>query len=158
MCLNKRIPWEDWRREWQTTPIFLPGEFHGQRSLEGCSPWGLKEADTTEWLTHTHTHTQWEEIWVKRGQEIMVLLKQNKIILWKRKWQTVSKTRDISIMLVDHWQNKVLNEFPLEGISDGCVTWIWAFCREQILRERENLPDTEEYLKRKKKVKYGRKR
>ena len=88
----------------------------------------------------------------------MVLLKQNKIILWKRKWQTVSKTRDISIMLVDHWQNKVLNEFPLEGISDGCVTWIWAFCREQILRERENLPDTEEYLKRKKKVKYGRKR
>ena len=38
-------------REWLTTPIFLPGEFHGQRSLVGYSPWGHKELDMTEWLT-----------------------------------------------------------------------------------------------------------
>ena len=38
-------------REWQPTPVFLPGEFHGQRSLAGYSPWGHKESDTTEWLT-----------------------------------------------------------------------------------------------------------
>ena len=31
-----------------TTPVFLPGEFHGQRSLVGYSPWGRKESDTTE--------------------------------------------------------------------------------------------------------------
>jgi len=37
--------------EWQPTPVFLPGEFHGQRSLEGYSPWGHKKSDTTEWLT-----------------------------------------------------------------------------------------------------------
>ena len=30
-------------REWQPTPVFLPGEFHGQRSLAGYSPWGHKE-------------------------------------------------------------------------------------------------------------------
>ena len=36
---------------------FLPGEFHGQKSLEGYNPWGHKELDTTEQLTHTHTHT-----------------------------------------------------------------------------------------------------
>ena len=41
----RRIPW---RRAWQYTPVFLPGEFHGQRSLVGCSPWGYKESDTTE--------------------------------------------------------------------------------------------------------------
>ena len=35
----------------QPTPVFLPGEFHGQRSLEGYSPWGHKELDTTEQLT-----------------------------------------------------------------------------------------------------------
>ena len=29
-------------------PVFLPGEFHGQRNLAGCSPWGHKELDTTE--------------------------------------------------------------------------------------------------------------
>jgi len=34
-----KIPW---RRAWQPTPIFLPGEFHGQRSLAGYSPWGQR--------------------------------------------------------------------------------------------------------------------
>ena len=37
-----------WRRKWQPTPGFLPGKFHGQRSLVSCSLWGLKESDTTE--------------------------------------------------------------------------------------------------------------
>ena len=44
--------WEaPWRREWQPTPVFLPGEVHGQRSLVGYSPWGCKESDRTERLT-----------------------------------------------------------------------------------------------------------
>ena len=37
-----------WRRAQQTTPVFLPGEPHGQRSPVGYSPWGRKESDTTE--------------------------------------------------------------------------------------------------------------
>ena len=40
-----------WRREWQPTPVFLPGEFRGQRNLEGYSPWGCKESD--DWVTNT---------------------------------------------------------------------------------------------------------
>ena len=40
-----KIPW---RREWQPTPVFLPGESHGQRRLAGYSPWGLKGLDLTE--------------------------------------------------------------------------------------------------------------
>ena len=40
-----------WSREWQPTLLFLPGEFHGQRSLAGYTPWGCKELDTTELLT-----------------------------------------------------------------------------------------------------------
>ena len=40
-----KIPW---RREWQPTTVFLPGEFHGQRSLVDYSPWGCKESDATE--------------------------------------------------------------------------------------------------------------
>ena len=40
-----------WRRKWQPTPVVLPGESHGQRSLVGYSPWGCKELDTTEQLT-----------------------------------------------------------------------------------------------------------
>ena len=58
ICLQCRTPWFDpwvrkipWRKEWQLTPVFLPGEFHGQRSLAGYSLWGHKESDTTEQLT-----------------------------------------------------------------------------------------------------------
>ena len=45
-----KIPW---RREWQPTLIFLPGESHGQRSLSGCSSYSGKELDTAE-ATNTH--------------------------------------------------------------------------------------------------------
>ena len=38
------------RRQWQPTPVLLPGKSHGRRSLVGCSPWGRKESDTTERL------------------------------------------------------------------------------------------------------------
>ena len=44
-------PWAGkipWRRKWQPTPVYLPGEFHGQRSLAGYSPWCREESDTTE--------------------------------------------------------------------------------------------------------------
>ena len=37
-----------WRRTWQPTPVFLPGESHEQRGLEGCSPQGHKESDTAK--------------------------------------------------------------------------------------------------------------
>ena len=40
-----------WRRKWQPTHLFLPGEFHEQRSLTGCNPWGHKESDRTEQLS-----------------------------------------------------------------------------------------------------------
>ena len=52
----KRCGFDPWvrkipqRRAWQPTPVFLPGESHGQRSLGGYSPWGSKESDTTEQL------------------------------------------------------------------------------------------------------------
>ena len=39
-----------WRRKWHPTPVLLPAKSHGQRSLDGCSPWGRKESDTTERL------------------------------------------------------------------------------------------------------------
>ena len=41
----RKIPW---RKAWQPTPVFLPGESNGQRSLAGYSPWGRKELDMTE--------------------------------------------------------------------------------------------------------------
>ena len=42
-----------WRRKWQPTPVFLPGDSHGQRRWVGYSPWGRKELDMSEHSTHT---------------------------------------------------------------------------------------------------------
>ena len=42
-----KIPW---RREWQTGPAFLPGKFHGQKSLVGYNTWYFQELDTIERL------------------------------------------------------------------------------------------------------------
>ena len=50
------LDWEDPRRRaWQPTPVFLPGESHGQRSLVGCSPWGSQRVGH-DGTTNTHTH------------------------------------------------------------------------------------------------------
>ena len=42
-----------WRKKWQPTPVFLPGETHGQRSLAGYSPWGCRESDMIDQLSLT---------------------------------------------------------------------------------------------------------
>ena len=59
ICLQCRRPafdpWVEkipWRRKWQPTPVFLPGESHGQRSLAGYSPWGHEVSNMTEGLIH----------------------------------------------------------------------------------------------------------
>ena len=57
-CRRLRFnPWvwrTPWRRTWQFTPVFLPGESHGQRSLASYSPQGHEELDMTEAAEHTH--------------------------------------------------------------------------------------------------------
>ena len=53
-----------WRRQWQPTPVLLPGKSHGWRSLVGCSPWGQKESDTTERLTKSATWEALVLLWI----------------------------------------------------------------------------------------------
>ena len=54
-----KIPW---RKAWQPTPVVLPGEFHGQRSLVGYSPWGRKELGYS-WSSWAHTHSGLSQNW-----------------------------------------------------------------------------------------------
>ena len=46
-----------WRRKWQPTPVFLPGESQGRGSLVGCRLWGCTELDTTEATSQQQRHT-----------------------------------------------------------------------------------------------------
>ena len=67
MCvwsLVRKIPW---RRKWQSIPVFLPWESHGQRSLEGYSPRSHKESDTTEHMPIILGDTLFKNIfdWIK---------------------------------------------------------------------------------------------
>jgi len=71
VCQCRRHRFDPWagkipcRMIWQSTPVFLPGKSHGQRSLAGYSPWGRKELDMTE---HTQSlrivrHQVKESLW-----------------------------------------------------------------------------------------------
>ena len=57
-CSNPWVRKIPWRREWLSAPVFLPGEFHGQRSLVGYSQQGHKELDTTERLILSISNSQ----------------------------------------------------------------------------------------------------
>ena len=55
----RKIPW---RRAWQPTPVFLPGESHGWGILVNYSPWGFMESDMSEATQHAHIHTHKSKI------------------------------------------------------------------------------------------------
>ena len=59
----RKIPW---RREWLPTPVFLPGDSHGQRSLADYSPWGRKESDTTEQLSTAQERGMLQNLYIKK--------------------------------------------------------------------------------------------
>ena len=97
-----KIPW---RRKWLPTPVFLSGEFHGQRSLADYSPWSHKEADTTEWLIFSLSHFffiipmtrehYWPLVWIKRGGKIINHWQYNPVQPFNNKlssfyWQKLS--------------------------------------------------------------------
>ena len=81
-CIRK-IPW---RRKGQPTPVLLPGESHGGRSLVGYSPWCRKELDTTERLHYitSYISTSWSEY--------MLILSEN--IYSKTKYRYFGKQSD----------------------------------------------------------------
>ena len=57
-----------WRRKWQPTPVFLPGEFQGQGSMVGCHLWGRTESDMTEATYHQqHTIFLWLMLHINIG-------------------------------------------------------------------------------------------
>ena len=79
ICLQSRRPrfhpWVrkiPWKKEWLPTPVFLPGRFHGQKSLEGYSLWSGKESDMTEW----GNHNQWFSLFCSSYTELKSVIKR----------------------------------------------------------------------------------
>ena len=113
--LGLAIPW---RRAWQPTPVFLSGEFHGQRSLVGYSPWGRQESDTSEWLALSLSYIYNVKIALKNPKKSPVrevwkiIRKQNLPILkWKVKNQRFKFERVYKLWDLDFsfWQEERLH-------------------------------------------------
>ena len=72
-----------WRRKWQPTPMFLPGESQGRRSLVGCHLWGRTESDTIEATWQQQQHVAWYSqvlsIRTRLGEAIMLLTTERKL-------------------------------------------------------------------------------
>ena len=71
-----------WRRKWQPTPMFLPGESPGQRSLVGCRLWGRTELDTTEATKQQQQqHAEHSATFIKMGRKLLPGQFQNVFLL-----------------------------------------------------------------------------
>ena len=92
-----------WRRKRLPTPVFLPGEFHGQRSMVSYSSKGHKESDMTEQLsmnacfpspfhthTHTHTHIQWNNYQSQDNEHIHHLIQLMLVCVWDGRVENIS--------------------------------------------------------------------
>ena len=121
ICLQCRRPGFDswvwkipWRRAWQPTQVFLPGESHGQRSLTGYSPWGHKKSDTTERLSLSF----WTE------------LNGGFSTLWS--FLLFSHLPPLRGSIVKHqdldWPKRRLNLY-LESFSSSCAARLFSRCR-----------------------------
>ena len=93
--------WEDpWRKKWQPTPVFLPGEFHRQRNLVDYSQWGHKESDTTEQLKLFHVTHTFRSIHAVANGRISSSLWLNSSLLHKNKLQHLYPlTRQLTLRL-----------------------------------------------------------
>ena len=121
-CVGKIL----WNRKWQPTPVFLPGKFHGQRSLEGYSPWGCKESDMTECVcvcTHTHTH-----FFLVVGEEFRKLnfgKRRPAYILYDFPFSLPLLALAVALLLLDAWYSHTgrCTENSMGQEHQGSCTW-----------------------------------
>ena len=92
-----------WRRKWQPTSVFLPGESHGRRSLVGCSPWGRTESDTTEatWQAVTSNTTLVCSITQKNGNYNVQKVHAIKCVCTRKPLRALSKKKNITSFIMN---------------------------------------------------------
>ena len=94
-----KIPW---RRDRLPTPVFLPGECHGQRSMVGYSPWGLKESDMTERLKHS-TSCLLHVIYISSVQSNLSASDN----LYLSPFPTANITTSVLPQIIRHWDSYI---------------------------------------------------
>ena len=109
-------------KEWQPTPVFLPGESHGQKSMVGYSPWACKELDTTEQLT----------LLLLFGYNIFCESVHQLMDIWTSQVVATINCIAFNIYIYDFLQTRIFissKNFPMSGNSQSCVKFMFSFLR-----------------------------
>ena len=96
-----------WKRPRQPTPVFLPGKFHGHRSLVGYSPWHHKESDTTEWAcTCMFWYSKWLVTFIRVTSRSVRREKENfETLIRTRFWRALYASLKIfGINFLGYWE------------------------------------------------------
>ena len=116
-----------WRRKWQPTPVFLPGESQGWGSLVGCHPWGRTESDTTGATQQqpppfTMTHRDNKHI---HDYTLYCCIKKRIPVIFKlhRKGTGFESTTLAKKFL---WNQTIFQHLKLEGVSLGGNNRVWS--------------------------------
>ena len=121
-----------WRRKWHPTPVFLPGESCGWRSLVGCCPWGHTESDTTEWLI-------WSDLILYRcfsfwltslciiGSSFIHLIRTDSNVFFLNGWVILHcvYVPQLSYPFFCWWTSRLL---PCPGYYKQCCDEHWGTC------------------------------
>ena len=117
-----------WRRKWQPTPVFLPGESQGRGSLVGCRLWGRTESDTTE-----ATQQQQQQFGKRKWQSTPVLLPgksrgQRSLVGYSPLGRKESDTTErlhfhFSLSCIAEGNGNTLQCFCLENPRDNRAGW-----------------------------------
>ena len=109
-----------WRKKWHPTPVFLPGKCHRQRKLEGYSPWGYKELDMTEHLSHTWYFNN------KINVEFLYFWTIGKMIVTKS-WMLLLTLYKPPDLIGSNLKTSSSNVFLSSLAKDGALIWSYFF-------------------------------
>ena len=109
-----------WRRKWQPTPVFLPGESQGRGSLVGCRPWGRTESDTTERLSSSSSSSSSIPLCVCAGSSLSSHLSMD--------YSAVVNSAAMNIKVCLSFQVTVFSSYtPSCGIAGSCDSSMFHF-------------------------------